>query len=165
MGWRNKNRESKAFKKLKIIHMDMEITNNAYGGIEKRQSKLGVSSYRSPNSLDDPYLFIHLHFSPFPSFITQPDWPFHGLKCPDVTVGPCKRSSLYLVHPVSPLNPGRYFWCLSVQVFTSPCVYSIAGFSKFVMFLVFTVSSRRARAVSKWFDTVAHTQLSAWCTQ
>lgn len=143
----------------------MEITKNADGGIVKRKSKAGVNSYRSPNPLDDPYLLIHLHFSPFPSFITQAGLPFHVLKCSDVTVGPCKCSSLYLVPPVSPHNPDRYFCCLSVYVFTSPCVYFTKVFSNFVMPLVFTVSSRRARAVSELFNMVAHPQLRSWCAQ
>lgn len=34
--------------------------------------------------------------------MTQPSLPFHALKWPDVNLGPCKCSSLYLVHPISP---------------------------------------------------------------
>lgn len=59
-----------------IIHIEVEITKNGDRVTVKRPGKLGISSYKSLNTLDDPYLFFHFNFSPSPSFTTQPHLTF-----------------------------------------------------------------------------------------
>lgn len=76
----------------------------------KKQSQRGVSSYKCPNSLDDPCLFTHTDFSSFPSFPTQP----RNVSSPHVSV--CDYRPLQTLFTPSgsffcaPHNLGRYFW-------------------------------------------------------
>lgn len=88
----------------------LESLTTQIGLIVKKQSQLGVSSYKCPNSLDDPCLFIHTDFSSFPSFPAQP----HNVSSPQVSICDYRSSQMLFTRSGSffcaPHNLGRYFW-------------------------------------------------------